>query len=82
MATLTIELSDQAQAFVDARVRSGEFNDPDEVIAAALVAMNDRIQAFNREAQIGIDAFDRGDVIMVDDVKAFLAQRRLARSAA
>jgi len=81
MATLTIELSDQAQAFVDARVRSGEFNDPDEVIAAALVAMNDRVQAFNREARLGIDAFERGDFIMVDDVKAFLAQRRLARSA-
>ena len=82
MATLTIELPDQARAFVEARVRSGEFRNPDEVVAAALVALENRVQAFNREAQVGIDAADDGRFVMVDDVRSFLAERRSARTAA
>lgn len=81
MANIQIELSDQSAEFIHAKVQSGEFRDADEVIAAAIVAYKDRVEAFNREAQIGIDALARGEVMQVDDVKAFLAERRKARQA-
>ena len=76
MANVTIELSDQSAEFVDAKVRSGEFQDREAVVAAALIALNDRIAAFNAEVQIGLDACERGDVIEVADIRAWLADRR------
>ena len=76
MANVTIELSDQSAEFVDAKVRSGEFQDREAVVAAALIALNDRIAAFNAEVQIGLEAYERGDVIEVADIRAWLADRR------
>lgn len=81
MANIQIELSDQSAEFVHSKVRSGEFRDADEVIATAILAYKERIEAFNREAQIGLDAITRGDIIQVDDVQTFLAERRKARQA-
>lgn len=81
MANIQIELSDQSAEFIHAKVRSGEFRDADEVIATAILAYKERIEAFNREAQIGLDAVARGDTIRVDDVQAFLAERRESRQA-
>ncbi|MFC5346237.1 hypothetical protein ACETK8_15630 [Brevundimonas staleyi] len=81
MASIQIELSDQSAEFIHAKVQSGEFRDADEVIAATIVAYKQRVEAFNREVQIGIDALARGEVMQVDDVKAFLAERRKARQA-
>ena len=76
MASVTIELSDQSAEFVDAKVRSGEFQDREAVVAAALIALNDRIAAFNAEVQIGLDAYEAGDFIEVADIRAWLADRR------
>lgn len=81
MANVTVELSDQSAAFIDARVESGEFRDREEVVAAALVAFRDRIASFNAEVQIGIDAAECGEVIDVVDVRQWLAERRKARAA-
>ena len=81
MANLTLELSDQSAEFIDARVRSGEFRDREEVVAAALIAFQERITAFNAEVQIGLDAASRGEVIEVADVRSWLADRRAARDA-
>jgi len=79
MASIQIDLSDQSAEFIHAKVRSGEFRDADEVIATAILVYKERIEAFNREAQIGLDAVARGDTIRVDDVQAFLAERRESR---
>ncbi|HZW16173.1 MAG TPA: hypothetical protein VFF66_07960 [Brevundimonas sp.] len=76
MARVTIELSDQSAEFVDAKVRSGEFRDREAVVAAALIALNDRIAAFNAEVQIGLDAYEAGDFTEVDDIAAWLTGLR------
>ncbi|MES2860914.1 MAG: hypothetical protein V4701_05545 [Pseudomonadota bacterium] len=81
MANVQIELSDQSAEFIHAKVSSGEFRDADAVIAVAILAYKQRVEAFNREAQIGIEALARGEIMQVDDVKAFLAERRKARQA-
>jgi len=81
MSNVTVELSDQSAAFIDAHVESGEFRDREEVVAAALVAMRDRIASFNAEVQLGIDAADRGETLDVVDVRQWLAERRKARAA-
>lgn len=81
MASLTLELSDQSADFIDEKVRSGEFRDRQEVVAAALIAFQDRIDAFNAETRIGLDAAIRGDTFEVSDVRAWLADRRNTRQA-
>lgn len=79
MTNMTVHLSEEAVAFVDAKVRSGDFHSNDEVILAALAALRDRTAAFNTEVQIGIDAAERGEVVEVADAHAWLVERRTAR---
>ena len=81
MANNQIQLSAQSAEFIHAKVESGEFRDADEVVAATIIAYKQRVEAFNREVQVGLDALARGEVIEVDDVQAFLVERRLARQA-
>ncbi len=77
--TDTVTLPPPLAAFVQAQVASGEFPDAEAVVAEALGMLREEIEEeqalideFNREVQIGIDAMERGEVIHVTDVKAWL----------
>lgn len=78
MPTRNISLTDHLDAFVEAEVRSGRFNNASEVVRDALRsreqdqrAYEAKLAALNAAVQVGLDELDRGEVVDVSDLAAF-----------
>ena len=82
MATRNVNLTDTLDAFVEDRIRSGDYQNASEVMRAGLrllkVEEDERAAKLARlraAVQEGIDAIERGEYEEVDDVEAWMAQR-------
>jgi antitoxin ParD1/3/4 len=82
MATRNVNLTDTLDAFVEERVRSGDYQNASEVMRAGLRLLKAeederaaRLASLNAAIQLGIDASERGDFEVVDDVEAWMAAR-------
>ena len=78
MQTHTIEIPELLQQYIDERIASGDYGDPESVIVASL--LRDKAEAdaeavkterFWAKVQVGIDQIDRGEGIEITDLKAF-----------
>lgn len=73
MATRNVSLTDKLDAFVEERVRSGDYQNASEVIRTGLRLLKEReeeyaakVAALNAAIQEGQDDFDRGDFIELE----------------
>lgn len=83
MANLDVSLSDQMRDFVDGLVETGRYADRSAVVEAALGMMREddaRLSRLRDAIQEGLDDFDAGFFVEVDDVEAWL--KTLGREAA
>lgn len=83
MATRNVVLSPELDACVDEAVASGEYSNASEVMRAALRDWHERrkeqrewLAYVRREAEEGFAEFDRGEGVVVNDVKVFMADIR------
>jgi antitoxin ParD1/3/4 len=84
MPTLTVDLSDQLDAFVQKRVELGRFGDVGEVVREGLRLLEVRereddakLELLRAAAQEGFDELDRGEGIRlasIDDLADYLDQ--------
>ena len=61
---MTIQLSEQNEAFIRTRVASGLYRDADQAVHEAMALLDERDRAvawLNRGLQLGIDAAERGE---------------------
>lgn len=75
MSTVSIQLDERMEAFVDEKVRSGAFRDRSEVLIKALGDMRQsdtQLTALKAKIQLGLDELDAGFGIPVDDVEQWL----------
>lgn len=75
MASVAVTLSDPFASFVDEKVRSGEFQSRTEVVEQALSLLQtdeEKLKRLRDAIQEGLDDFDAGRFIEVDDVEAWL----------
>ncbi|WAC59121.1 type II toxin-antitoxin system ParD family antitoxin [Brevundimonas sp. SL130] len=75
MSTVSIQLDERMEAFVDEKVRSGAFRDRSEVLIKALGDMKQsdaQLTALKAKIQQGLDELDAGFGIQVDDVEQWL----------
>lgn len=79
MATRNVNLTNTLDAFVEERVRSGEYQNASEVIRAGLrllkVEEDERVlklERLNAAIQEGVEAMERGDYEDVEDVGVWL----------
>lgn len=75
MANIAVPLSDPFAAFVDEKVRSGEFQTRTEVVEQALSLLQtdeEKLKRLRDAIQEGLDDFEAGRYIEVDDVEAWL----------
>jgi putative addiction module CopG family antidote len=79
MTALKVTLPEPLDRFVADQVASGAYADPEDVIRASLrrfktqsEAETERRARFFEAVQIGLDEAERGEVIPVTDVRAFL----------
>ncbi len=78
MADVAIALSEPYAAFVDEKVRSGEFRTREEVVEEALSLLQtdeEKLKHLRDAIQEGIDAVDAGDFEEVDDLDAWFAEK-------
>ena len=73
MATRNVSLTAQLDAFVEARVQSGDYQNASEVIRTGLRLLKEREEAYaaklaalNAAIQEGQEALDRGDYITLE----------------
>src|SRR5712671_2147604 len=76
MPTRNISLTDEQDAFVERVVREGEYQNASEAVRDALRALQQRrredklkLKALRAQIKAGVDAFDRGDFVEVDDAE-------------
>ncbi len=94
MPTMTVSLTPELATFVEGEVARGDDGTASEVVRAALRLLardremhQERLEAFRREAKIGMDAADRGAVFDVtidkigDEVLAEFERTRRAAQA-
>ena len=75
MRTVSLHLDDRLEAFVDQKVRSGQFDDQAAVVRRALDEMqrqDAKLEALKAQIQEGLDELDAGLGIEVDDIEAWL----------
>ena len=75
MADVPIALSGPFAAFVDEKVRSGEFRTREEVVEEALSLLQtdaEKLKRLREAIQEGLDDFDAGRYVEVDDIGAWL----------
>lgn len=79
MTALKVNLDGPQELFVDEQVKSGAYPDADAVIRAGLESLkNERDAEAAKEArfatliQEGLDQIERGEVVRVDDIRAWL----------
>ena len=79
MADAALTLPPALARFVEAQVASGDYPDAETLIHDAILRLMPRAEAdafrlarFNALVQVGLDQLDRGEVIVVHDIKAFL----------
>ena len=75
MTSIAVPLSDPFAAFVDEKVRSGEFQTRTEVVEQALSLLQtdeEKLQRLRDAIQVGLDDFEAGRFVRVDDVKAWI----------
>lgn len=75
MANVAVSLSDPFAAFVDEKVRSGEFQSRTEVVEQALSLLQtdeEKLKQLNDAIQLGLDDLEAGRYIEVDDVRAWI----------
>lgn len=75
MTSIAVPLSDPFVAFVDEKVRSGEFQTRTEVVEQALSLLqtdDEKLRRLRDAIQEGLDDFDAGQYIEVDDAEAWL----------
>lgn len=58
---MKIELSAQAEQFIQQQVDSGRYASPEEAVEAAIRLWRDRTEELRREIHVGIDELDRGE---------------------
>ena len=79
MPTRNINLTDHFDRFIEAGVAAGRYQNASEVVRAGLRLLEqqeaeyaEKRARFLAAIQEGIDAADRGDVIEIDDLDAFM----------
>ena len=79
MSALKVTLPDPLDRFVQDQIASGAYADAEDVIRASLrrfktqsEAETERRRRFFEAVQLGLDDVERGDVVAVTDVRAFL----------
>jgi len=75
MNTLSVQIDERLEAFVDEQVRSGAFRDRSEVVSRALDDMRRdeaKLASLKAKVQEGLDELDAGLGIEVDDVERWL----------
>lgn len=77
MPTMNVSLTPELAKFVEGQVARGDYGTASEVVRAALRLLardreiyQQKLEAFRREARVGMDAADRGEVfdITIDDI--------------
>ncbi len=88
MATRNVNLTDTLDAFVEERVSSGDYQNASEVMRAGLRLLKAeegeraaKLASLNAAIQVGIDAIERGDFEVVDDVETWMVARGRRRGA-
>lgn len=82
--TMTVELG-ALEPVVQELVANGRYGSKSEVLRAGVRLVQERearLAELLAKLQVGIDAADRGELYDIDDARAFLEERRAARSAA
>jgi putative addiction module CopG family antidote len=79
MADAALTLPPALARFVEAQVASGDYPDAQTLIHEAILRLMPRAEAdafrverFNALVQVGLDQIERGEVIEVTDIRAFL----------
>lgn len=79
MTALKVTLSEPLDRFIREQVASGAYADAEDVIRASLrrfktrsEAEADRRRRFYEAVQVGLDELERGEVVEVADIAAFL----------
>ena len=83
MQSLDVTLPDQMREFIDGLVDTGRYTDRSAVVEAALEIMREddaRLLRLRDAIQEGLDDFESGHFVEVDDVEAWL--KTLGREAA
>lgn len=77
MPTMNVNLTPELAKFVAGEVAKGDYGTASEVVRAALRLLardrqvhDEKLEAFRREAKIGMDAADRGEVfdVTIDEI--------------
>jgi antitoxin ParD1/3/4 len=78
MATLSVDLTETLDRFVEDRVASGQFRDASEVVGAGLTLLKKRAEREQRKLerlraaiQVGIDEIERGEGEVIEDLEAW-----------
>ncbi|MBJ7486540.1 hypothetical protein [Brevundimonas sp.] len=71
MANLTVTLPDPMIEYIDGLVRPDGFQDRNAVFEALITDWQERLDALNTEIKVGLDEFERGEFIRVDDLEAW-----------
>lgn len=71
MANLNVTLPDTMVDYIDGLVRPNGFQDRNAVFEAMVEEWQDRLGKLNAAIQVGLDEFDRGEAIRVDDLEAW-----------
>jgi len=61
--------------YVDGLVRPDGFQDRNAVFEAMIEDWQERLQALNDAIQIGLDDFERGEFVRIDDLEAWMETR-------
>ena len=79
MTAHAVQLPDDLDAFVRAQVEAGSYASADEVILAGVRRFKAQAEdealrrvRFFEAVQIGLDQIDRGEVVEVTDIRAFI----------
>lgn len=77
---MTLTITPEVEALLQQELKSGRFQDPNEVIATALMVLAEsrpyHLAELDAMIQEGIDSADRGELYDEDQVRAHLAAIR------
>ncbi len=71
MADLNVTLPDPMVEYIDGLVRPDGFQDRNAVFEAMIEDWQERLEALNAAIKVGLDEFERGEFIRVDDLQAW-----------
>lgn len=77
---MTLTLTPEVEALLQRELKTGRFENPNDLIETALLVFSDRtpddFHELNAKIQEGLDSLDRGELYTEDEARAYLASVR------